>query len=208
MLTILLFTLLSKVFFPLYWSTVAYYFYATGKQQAVKSFDKKQSTTLDIAYFFTPKVDGEPRSCMTCVLVSLHFILNFYVLTQIFLPFRKEHDALEDKTQWPNNRNFKYSSKTATSGLRSHLERFHKEEYILLGKERGWVMQLASLKSQQGQSTTGPGSAINLPKILFSSDAVTNHLIRFIVANDQVKCIFLNQSLDFINLLGSHDEVV
>jgi hypothetical protein len=137
---------------------------------------------------------------MTCKLVSLHFILNVYVLTQtrIFLPFRKEHDALEDHTQWPNNRNFKYSSKTATSGLRSHLERFHKEEYVLLSKERGWVMQLASLKSQQGQSTTGPGIAINLPKILFSSDAVTDHLIRFIVVNDQVKCTLFKS--DFINL--------
>jgi hypothetical protein len=127
--------------------------------------------------------------------------IEYLFLTQIFL--RGGHNALEDKTQWPNNRNFKYSSKTATSGLRSHLERFHKEEYICLSKERGWVVQLSSIKSQQGQSTTG--GAINLPRnIVFSSDAVTDHLICFIVANDQVRLTLLkSESLTSLNYIQS-----
>ena len=96
------------------------------------------------------------------------------------------HNALEDKTQWPSNRNYSYSWRTSTSGLRSHLERFHKEEYLRLGKERGWVIQLASVKSQQAKS------AGNLkPRVFFSSDAVTDHLVRFIAANDQVRLTLL-----------------
>jgi hypothetical protein len=125
-------------------------------------------------------------------------VLNFYVLTRILLSItgREEHNALEDKTQWPNNRNYKYSWRTATSGLRSHLERFHKEEYIRLSKERGWVIQLASLKSQQGKST----GANNLPpQILFSSDAVTDHLVRFITANDQVRLGLTLLELEFFD---------
>lgn len=92
------------------------------------------------------------------------------------------HSSLEDKTQWPNSRNYSYSWRTSTSGLRSHLERFHKEEYLRLSKERGWVIQLASVKSQQAKS------AGNLkPRVFFSSDAVTDYLVRFIAANDQVR---------------------
>jgi hypothetical protein len=110
--------------------------------------------------------------------------LNVYVL--ILLSIREMHNALEDKTQWPNNRNYSYSFRTATGGLRSHLEHFHKEEYLLLSKERGWVIQLASVKSQQGKS------AVNLkPQIMFSSDAVTDYLVRFIAANDQVRLTLL-----------------
>jgi hypothetical protein len=110
--------------------------------------------------------------------------LNVYVL--ILLSIREMHNALEDKTQWPNNCNYSYSFRTVTGGLRSHLERFHKEEYLLLSKERGWVIQLASVKSQQGKS------AVNLkPQIMFSSDAVTDYLVRFIAANDQVRLTLL-----------------
>jgi hypothetical protein len=110
--------------------------------------------------------------------------LNVYVL--ILLSIREMHNALEDKTQWPNNCNYSYSFRTTTGGLRSHLECFHKEEYLLLSKERGWVIQLASVKSQQGKS------AVNLkPQIMFSSDAVTDYLVHFITANDQVRLTLL-----------------
>jgi hypothetical protein len=126
---------------------------------------------------------------MICKLVSFHGIPpNVYVLILLSITGREEHNALEDKTQWPTNRNYSYSHRTSTSGLRSHIERFHKEEYLRLSKERGWVIQIASLKSQQEKSTSGG----NLPpQIMFSSDAVTNHLVRFIVANDQVRLTLL-----------------
>jgi hypothetical protein len=116
-------------------------------------------------------------------------VLNFYVL--ILLSIREEHNALEDKTQWPNNRNYKYSWRTATSGLRSHLERFHKEEYLRIGKEKGWVIQLASLKSLSLSQQVNSAANDLPPQIMFSPDAVTDHLVRFIVANDQVRLTLL-----------------
>ena len=107
-----------------------------------------------------------------------------------FFSIREEYNALEDKLQWPNNRNYKYSWRTATSGLRSHLDRFHKEEYLRLSRERGWTAQLPSVKSQQGRSAAAAGDSVTVRQIMFTSDAVTDHLVRFIVANDQVRLVF------------------
>jgi len=140
-------------------------------------------------HFFTPKVDGQERICISCRLVSpLAMELNFLMSWQILFSIREKHNALEDKTQWPNNRNYKYSWRTATSGLRSHLNRFHKEEYLLLSKEKGWVIQLASVKNQLQMEQEKSASNLSVKnRIVFSSDAVTEHLVCFIAANDQVR---------------------
>ena len=45
---------------------------AARSVQSVDSVDRRQSTTQDITHFFTPKVDGQERVCMTCRLVFLH----------------------------------------------------------------------------------------------------------------------------------------
>lgn len=89
------------------------------------------------------------------------------------------------KTKWPSKRNYKYSWSTGGSGLRSHLERFHQKEYLKIGQERGWVMQLASIKTQEKQAQEN--QATLKQEVPFSPDNVTNYLIRFIVANDQVR---------------------
>ena len=88
----------------------------------------------------------------------------------------------------------------ANSGLRSHLERFHFMEYLKIGQERGWVMQLASIKAQEMQVAAAKILLKQqLPK--FTPDNVTNYLICFIAANDQVKSTLLK--VDIIILLFS-----
>jgi hypothetical protein len=110
--------------------------------------------------------------------------LNVYVL--ILLLIRDEHSTLKDKMQWPNHHNYIYSWRMANSRLRSHLKHFHKEEYLLLSKQRGWVVQLASVKSQQSKSA---GDLRPWP--MFSSDAVTDYLVCFITTNNQVRLTLL-----------------
>lgn len=117
-------------------------------------------------------------------------IITPYVVVVLTWNARSDYNQLDDKTQWPKNRNFKYSSTTASSGLRSHLDRFHYTEYLKIGQERGWVMQLASIKAQQAQESAAKFLAKQqLPK--FTPDNVTNYLIRFIAANDQVSSTLL-----------------
>lgn len=112
---------------------------------------------------------------------------------------RSTFDQLEDKSQWPHHRNFTYSLTTANGGLRSHLERFHSVEYLKVGQERGWVLQLASIKAQVVLATQT--AKLSLKKqVPFTPDNVANCLIRFIAANDQVRSTLLKVDTDPIIL--------
>lgn len=113
---------------------------------------------------------------------------------------RNTFDALDDKGQWPSQRNYTYSRNTSTSVLRLHLNRFHIEEYVKIAEERDWVMQLPSLK---GKATEGT-MVTSKPKVSFTPDMVTNHLIRFIVANDQVSSIVLYCMPKFMDFIVVH----
>jgi hypothetical protein len=54
--------------------------------------------------------------------------------------------------------------------------------YFKLAKEQNWVVQLPHLKAKMATA-----AVVNAKKqIMFSADAATNHLVRFIAANDQV----------------------
>jgi len=100
---------------------------------------------------------------------------------------RSTFDELEDKSQWPNNHNYVYSSTTSNSGLCSHLECFHYMEYLRIGLDQGWVMQLASIKAQAIQAE----KHLLKQQVPFMPDNITNHLIHFITANDQVRSTLL-----------------
>jgi hypothetical protein len=127
----------------------------------------RKKTTLDIAYFFTPKVEDEPHVCISCKWVPIpeydcnHFTLNG----------RNTFDALDDKGQWHSQHNYTYSQNTSTSVLRLHLNCFHVEEYAKIAEEH--VMQLPSLK---GKATEGTMVTSKL-KVSFTPDMVTNYLI-------------------------------
>jgi hypothetical protein len=113
---------------------------------------------------------------------------------------RNTFDALDDKGQWPSQRNYTYSRNTSTSVLRLHLNCFHIEEYAKIAEERDWVVQLPSLK---GKATEGT-MVTSKPKVSFTPDMVTNHLIRFIVANDQVSSIVLYCTPKFMDFIVVH----
>jgi hypothetical protein len=103
-------------------------------------------------------------------------------LSSFLRHFRTAFDALENKAEWPKGCNFKYSPNTGSTGLRSHLERFHAADYLKLAKEQNWVVQLPHLKAKMAAA-----AVVNAKKqIMFSADAVTDHLVHFIAANDQV----------------------
>jgi len=59
---------------------------------------------------------------------------------------RKAKDA--DLVNWPLNICFVYSQKMSTTSLCPHIEKYHRDLFLSLAKERGWKMQLPGLQSQ------------------------------------------------------------
>lgn len=95
--------------------------------------------------------------------------------------FRQAFEALRDPIKWPSSHGFTYATSTSTSVLRKHLDRYHKDEYLKLAKEKGWTTTLPSVKLQVSIAPA------NLkPRIAFSPDQVLQKLVHFIAANDRV----------------------
>lgn len=157
----------------------------TDSLRSIDSTDSQapKSAALDIAYFFSSKTGKPSRHCVVCKWVQNitdHWLM---IDTDDQWPNRAAFDALENRADWPPSRTYTYSTSTSNTGLRGHLDRFHKEEYIKLSKERGWTTMLPSTKREL-ELAVAPGPAIK--KRMFTSEAVTRLLVRFIAANDQV----------------------
>src|ERR1700678_187035 len=135
-----------------------------------------KSAALNITHFFTSKTGKSSRYCVSCKEVSL-------LINPLFCNdpchFRAAFDALGAPAKWPPSRTYTYSTSTLNTGLRGHLDKFHKEEYIKLAKERGWTTVLPSVKREL--ALVAPAK-----KPMFSIEGVTQRLVRFIAANDQV----------------------
>jgi hypothetical protein len=92
-----------------------------------------------------------------------------------------------------------YALSSGYSSLRVHLENKHKVEYLRLCREEGWRNQLptavkaakASLAASRSQDPSGRHDVQRQP---FSQHTFIQHLINFIVADDQVSCIALSFS--------------
>lgn len=80
----------------------------------------------------------------------------------------------------PGVKNFLYSLKTLNSNLRAHLKTEHNELYTVTCQEQRWPY----LTSKSSQPTVGEECKISLPP--FSSAALLEYLVHFIVADDQV----------------------
>jgi hypothetical protein len=100
----------------------------------------------------------------------------------MILYFRQSYDDLKDPREWPSTRGFTYATSTSNTVLRKHLDRYHKDEYMKLAKEKGWITMLPSVKMQ----LSVPGPASVKPKIIFSPELVLQKLVSFIAVNDQV----------------------
>ena len=109
----------------------------------------------------------------------------------MILYFRQAFKALKDPISWPSSRGFTYATSTSNTVLRKHLDRYHKDEYLKLAKEKSWTTMLPSVKLQVSIAPIKP-------KIIFSPEQVLQKLIRFIAANDQV-------GLSYVHLTISHN---
>jgi hypothetical protein len=76
---------------------------------------------------------------------------------------------------------YEYAPTTSNTVLRNHLNRAYKEEFIRVSKEKGWRM---SSQSKAGSEATGSSLAVFHTK--FTQKAFLEHLINFIVTDDQV----------------------
>ena len=94
-----------------------------------------------------------------------------------------------DPSQWPPNRRYIYSKNTSTSSLRPHIEKYHLELFKTLAQERGWRILLPGLvsqaRSQASAESANQGVASEQPD-KFNESSFHEHLLNFIVADDQV----------------------
>ncbi|CAA7260679.1 unnamed protein product [Cyclocybe aegerita] len=81
---------------------------------------------------------------------------------------------------------FEFSINTSNTTLRNHLENVHKEEYLCLCTEKGWNNLLSKSRVQMvaaPEAAHGTQGAFRTP---FTQKAFIQHLINFVVADDQV----------------------
>jgi hypothetical protein len=105
------------------------------------------------------------------------------------------------------NINFTFSPNTANTTLRSHIERLHLDEHVRICKARGWSMLLPKQKQQVTEANTGQPRDPGAPRSQFSRQTFLEHIIHFIVADDQVclnifetchSCLPAEQSINVI----------
>jgi hypothetical protein len=78
--------------------------------------------------------------------------------------------------------NYFYMESTGGSNLRKHLYKRHPEEYDNACAEHGWLNR--RLLQTEDASIQTRGARPNIPP--FSESAFMDHLVRFIVSDDQV----------------------
>jgi len=83
--------------------------------------------------------------------------------------------------------NYFYGWKTANGNLRSHLLGQHPKEYDKAVINHKWQYKLST---QSGNASTHPRNAVIREVLPFSPEVFLEHLVRFIVADDQV-CLIL-----------------
>ena len=81
---------------------------------------------------------------------------------------------------------WKYFLKTSNTSLCPHIEKNHLDLYLSLVKEKGWEIKLLGLLTQTQSQASGVAAASGSEHETFSEIAFNKHLVKFIVANDQV----------------------
>ena len=75
-----------------------------------------------------------------------------------------------------------YSRRSSNTTLRVHLDNEHCDEYIMVCKQKGWEIKIASACWLQ----LGIVSALDTQRIPFLQAAFIQNLVMFIATNDQV----------------------
>ena len=94
--------------------------------------------------------------------------------------YRKTREA--DPDSWPAKIIYEYSARGSTSTLRGHLEREHLDDYKKTAKEKGW-----KLRSQARLVSDASATSPMVPPDLFDEKTFQQYLVRFIIADDQVR---------------------
>jgi hypothetical protein len=140
-----------------------------------------RSGAQDIAYFFTAKSTDPKklRVCIVCEYVNSQLFNTQFDLTHCI---SCEYKALANKEEWPPSKKYSYMQTTLNAPLQSHLDRHHHTKYLHKAEKQGWTIQLVSQKDVLWKAIVGSC-------VPFSMDAVVEHLVKFIVANDQVRSL-------------------
>jgi hypothetical protein len=97
----------------------------------------------------------------------------------------------EARKQDPNANLHHHAITTATGTLRVHLNKSHRVEYDRLCGENGWKNCLAEADIQK---TAKAEAVIQVAKReSFSADGLLKRIVKFIVADDQVRLCFFEQ---------------
>ncbi|KIM78715.1 hypothetical protein PILCRDRAFT_56284, partial [Piloderma croceum F 1598] len=100
--------------------------------------------------------------------------------------------------------NFRYSAQTANATLRSHLEKYHADEYLQFYSEGKWP-NLLPKKRYEGTTESSIGAQNTQdgrPRPAFTWRAFLTHIINFIVADDQsINVIECREFRDLLLLL-------
>jgi hypothetical protein len=85
---------------------------------------------------------------------------------------------------------------TSSTNLRPHLEKYHKDDYLKLIRIKGWVNQLPSAKQAQEAQAAESATELTVGQARppFTTEGLLNHIVNFIVANDQVRPLYFSSS--------------
>jgi len=119
-----------------------------------------------------------PKICKLCVYVRTLWYLFYFLTTS-------SEKYGTDKSKIPNDvPNFIYGLKTGNTNLRRHLYQLHSEEYNNAIVQHKWTYKLSSEMGDTSTVNARNQHDRGIPS--FSLVAFVEHLVRFIVADDQV----------------------
>ena len=111
--------------------------------------------------------------------------LQFSELATDNIILREAREA--DPSKWLSSIHYEYSKKTLTTSLRPHIEKHHLKHYLTLAKKNGWKILLLELVSQaRSQATNEAATSQHERSIKFDENTFHQHLLNFIVTDDQV----------------------
>jgi hypothetical protein len=110
--------------------------------------------------------------------------------------FRDHHEANPTLPLWK----YEYTPGQGYSGLRGHIERYHEEEYLKACQDNGWRVMLPSwLKKEKADKEVALQDS-STARTVFTPETFLQHLINWIVADDQVRPIYLKSDYILANV--------
>jgi hypothetical protein len=135
-----------------------------------------KTKAYDIRFFFPPfEGDGGMQICKICKYVVLPAQIHdlHYLFKKLLSRAKADSGLLTGRA------NYKYMSTTASTNLRNHLFKLHEAEYLVEAAKNGWQTTVKPSKQ--------PGAKGDRPP--FTMENFISHLLRFIVADDQVSSV-------------------